>query len=296
MKKVLFIITVFISSLVAKPLVTVSIPPQEYIVEKIAGKSVDILVMVDPKANHETYEPKPAQMIQLSKASVYFTVGLPFEDVWMERFMATAPKMKIGHTDEDVTKLGMIAHSHNSDHEHDDEHDHDKEDMHSHNEHSHGTKDPHIWLDPILVQQQALVIAQTLSELYPENRDTYMENLGKFNGEMGELTGEIFKKLNRVENRDFLVFHPSWGYFAYRFKLNQIPIEVEGKEPKPAELIKIINIAKDKKIKTLFSEPQISQKSAELIAKEIDARVYVVDPLKKDIKENLLDFADKLSK
>jgi len=275
MKKLLLFSLFCVSLVFAKPLVVVSIPTQEYFVEKIAGDSLEILVMVSPSANHETYEPKPSQMSKLSNSTIYFAIGLPFEDVWLKRFVASSPNMKIVRTDTNITKLDMIE----SD---------------EHSGHKHGVKDPHIWLDPLLIKQQALTIALSLSEIFPQNREFYMENLEKFNSELNKLHDELFEKLSKSENRDFLVFHPSLGYFANRFNLNQIAIEIEGKEPKAAELVELLKLAKEKNIKILFSEPQISSKSANLIAKEISAKIYIFDPLKKDVIKNLTDFTNTL--
>ena len=234
--------------------------------------------MVDPMSNHETYEPKPAQMIALSKSAVYFTIGLPFEDSWLKRFSSS--NINIVSTDKNIAKLDIKSHNHDEDS----------------NKHNHSIKDPHIWLDPLLIKEQVLVMVLTLCELFPENKNVYMKNLKSFDNELEKLTEDISNKLGKLDNRDFLVFHPSWGYFANRFNLNQIVIETEGKEPKASELVNLLKLVKEKNIKALFSEPEIPVKSANLIAKEIGAEVYVFDPLKKDVSENLLDFTNTLLK
>lgn len=280
MKKILFSIVFFVGLCFSKPLVTVSIPAQEYFLEKISGDTLEVLVMVDPLANHETYEPKPDQMKKLSNSVIYFTVGLPFEDSWMKRFVSSSPNMKVVHTDKNIKKIEISGHHH----EHDDDH-HDLD---------HAVKDPHIWLDPILIKQQVSNMAMALSEVFPENKDMYLKNLEDFDKELDELNETLTNKLSKLKNRDFLIFHPSWGYFASRYNLNQIPIEIEGKEPKAADLVKIMKIAKEKNIKILFSEPQVPLKNANLVAHEIGAKVYIFDPLKKDVSKNLIDFADTL--
>ncbi|MFV0482262.1 MAG: metal ABC transporter solute-binding protein, Zn/Mn family, partial [Campylobacteraceae bacterium] len=91
-------------------------------------------------------------------------------------------------------------------------------------------------------------------------------------------------------------FHPSWGHFAHRYDLEQISVEIEGKEPKPAELIALVKLAKDENIKVLFIEPQISQKNANIIAKEIGAKTVMLDPLVEDIAKNLDNAAEALLK
>ena len=84
-----------------------------------------------------------------------------------------------------------------------------------------------------------------------------------------------------------MVFHPSWGYFADAYGLKQIPIEVEGKDPKPAQMKTLMEIAKEEAIKVIFVQPQFSTKRAEVIAKAIGARTVFADPLAEDWENNL---------
>jgi zinc transport system substrate-binding protein len=294
--------------LYAKPVVTVSILPQQYMVEKIAGNTVDIAVMVSVNANHETYEPKPSQMKLLAKSDIYFTVGLPFEKAWLDRFAAASPKMSIIDTGVGVEKIELSEHHHDHDMHHnhnDDDEDHDEEaNHHNHDEHhehaehdahyEHDELDPHIWLDPVLVKIQSKTIADALSSKYPQNAALYANNYENFTKELDKLNTELSKKLSVLKNRNFFVFHPSWGYFAKRYGLEQIFVEVEGREPKAAELIEILKSAKAKNIKALLVEPQVSEKNAKIIADEIGAKLIKVDPVKKDLSKNLNELADML--
>jgi zinc transport system substrate-binding protein len=290
-------------ALYAKPTVTVSILPQQYIVEKIAGGSVDIAVMVGANANHETYEPKPSQMKLLAKSDIYFTVGLPFEEAWLERFAAASPKMGIVDTGAGIEKIEFHHHDEDAEHakhdedEHADHRDHDEdEENHAaeHNHHDHDGLDPHIWLDPVLVKIQSKTIANALSKKYPQNSALYAKNYENFAKELDKLNAQLSEKLSVLKNRSFFVFHPSWGYFAKRYGLEQIFVEVEGKEPKAAELIEILKTAKAKNIKALLAEPQVSEKNAKIVADEIGAKLVKVDPMKKDLSKNLNELADIL--
>jgi zinc transport system substrate-binding protein len=273
-------------ALYAKPAITVSILPQQYMAEKIAGDTVDILVMVSPNANHETYEPKPSQMKLLAKSDIYFAIGLPFEKAWLDRFTAVSPKMSIIDIGAEVEKIELAEHDH---------HDHDEHGEHTnHDEHDEDELDPHIWLDPVLVKIQSKTIADALSSKYPQNAAFYMKNYENFAKELDELDAKLSKKLDALKNRSFFVFHPSWGYFAKRYDLEQIFVEVEGKEPKAAELIEIVKEAKAKSIKALLVEPQVSEKNAKIVADEIGAKLIKVDPMKKDLSKNLDELADML--
>ena len=90
-----------------------------------------------------------------------------------------------------------------------------------------------------------------------------------------------------------MVLHPSWGYFADAYGLKQFPIEIEGKDPKPAQLQTLIRHAREHGIKVVFVQPQFSGKSAEILSREIGGHVVYVDPLAKNWAENLRGVAWK---
>ena len=107
---------------------------------------------------------------------------------------------------------------------------------------------------------------------------------------------EIETILNPYKEKAFMVFHPSWGYFAKRYNLEQIAIEVQGKEPKPNELIKLIEEAKKHDVKIVFVSPQFSQKSAKAIASSVNAGVVHIDPLAENWAEALVNTAKEIEK
>ncbi len=169
----------------------------------------------------------------------------------------------------------MVAHHHDDE---DEEHEcHDEE--HHHHHHHHEGNDPHIWLDPILVKTQATTIKEALTSQFPQNRELYEKNYQNFIKELDTLDSWIKENLKDVKNRAFIVYHPSWGYFAKRYNLVQIPIELEGKEPKPKELKELIEEAKEHDIKIIFVAPQFSKKAAIEIGKQSGAKVVEVDQL-----------------
>jgi zinc transport system substrate-binding protein len=102
----------FIGIAAAEVSVTVSILPQKYIVERIGGDQVTVNVMVTPGANPATYEPRPQQMVSLAHSDIYFAVGVPFESVWLDRFVAMHPRMKVVDTSDGLKLHEMEAHPH----------------------------------------------------------------------------------------------------------------------------------------------------------------------------------------
>lgn len=269
----------------AKVNVVVTIVPQKFFVEKIAGDKANISVMVPAGSSPHSYEPKPKQMTELSKANIYFSIGETSEHVWLDKFKSMNKKMLIADTTAAIEKIEMAEHHH-----HDEEAEHD----HEHEGEAH-EKDPHVWLDPILVMKQAKVIADSLSAADRANAAFYTANYNKFVKELTELDKTIANTLKKAIVRKFMVFHPSWGYFAKRYKLEQISVEIEGKAPKAQELTELIKTAKAQKLKVIFAQPQFSMKDVKTIADETGAKVVVINPLAENWAESLLNTAKTIA-
>jgi len=250
--------------------VFVSIVPQKYFVEKIGGELVAIYVMVPPGASPERYEPKPQQMIALAKAKIYFAVGVPFEKAWLKKIISTNPGMRCIHTESGIEKIPM-----------------------QHN-HAHGIQDPHIWLSPPLVMIQARNILSGLVAVDPAHKTVYEANYKKFIVELVDLDAEIRGVFaERGKGLEFMVFHPAWGYFARAYGLKQVSVEIDGKAPKPADLQRLIQHAKERDIKVVFTQPQFSSKHAKVIADAIGGQIVFINPLAPDWSDNLRRIAAK---
>lgn len=286
--------------------VFVSIVPQKYIVQQIGEELVDVQAMVQPGASPATYEPKPKQMADLLKTKVYFAIGVPFENAWLKKIAAASPKMKVVRTDHGIEKLAMAAHHHHGDEtvdhggEHHQESDHDSEKGghlgepgHGKDRHEHAGLDPHIWLSPPLVKIQARAVLAALGEADPGHRSVYEANFREFASRIDQLDAALKKTFAGKQGLQFMVFHPAWGYFAHAYGLKQIPIEIEGKDPKPAQLKALVQHARKNGIRVVFVQPQFSTKSAGLVAREIGGQVAFADPMAEDWMANLREVADK---
>ena len=257
--------------------VAVSILPQKYFINKIAGDRAQVEVMVLPGANPATYEPKPQQMAVMTKTSIYFAIGVPFEAIWLKRFADINPGMTVVHTEQGIEKISLKG-----------KHEHEGTDAHRE-----GIKDPHIWLSPPLVMTQAATILKALIDEDPSYESQYRANYDTFIDEIKALDQRIKKIFSdKPKGASFMVYHPSWGYFAEAYGLEQIPIELEGKEPSPRDLAELIHQAKEHDVEAIFVQPQFSMKSAQTIAKVVGAQVVVADPLDPNWAENLLAVAE----
>ncbi len=247
----------------------VSVLPQKYFVEKIGGDQVTVSIMVQPGASPTTYEPKPKQMIGLSSAKIYYAIGVPFEKAWLNKFSAINPDMRIIHTDIGVTKIKMSSHA----------------DGGLHRE----IPDPHIWTSPVLVKIQARNILDGLLDIDPSHKSEYTARYNAFLQELSALDADLRALFSdhTTQPTGFMVFHPAWGYFAKAYGLRQIPIEIEGKTPKPAQIRQLIEDARCQGIRVIFVQPQLSAKNAAIIAKAIGGKVVTADPLAPDWAANI---------
>jgi zinc transport system substrate-binding protein len=278
-----------INFLYAKVNTVVSILPQETFVKAIGGDKVNVALMVKPGNEPHSYEPKPSQMKDIAKADIYFSIGVEFEDVWIPKFENQNKKMKIVNVSKGIRKVAMLGHHH---------HDGDEHEEHGHDEHEHGEdgKDPHIWLSPLNVQLIAKNIYTALATNDPANKNYYKANYKKF----VEHVQATDKKIRNIlfdtpTGTKFMVFHPAWGYFARDYGLTQLAIEVEGKNPKPKQVIYLIKEAKEEGVKAVFTAPEFSDKIAKQIASEVSVPVVKMSPLKPKWSENLITFAKAIA-
>ena len=280
MVRFILILAFLVGVIWAKPVVSASILPTAFFVEQIGASSVEVNTIVQEFADPHSFEPRASDMKKLENSDLFFAVGIEYEDVWLPKFSKAFPNLKVIKTQGKTPKYDKITH-----------HDHHEHDDHKHEEHEHEF-DTHIWLDPIMVKEQSKIIAKALSQKYPQNSELYSQNLAKFDQQIDKLDIYIKESLKGLENRKFMVFHPSWGYFAKRYNLTQIAIESGGKEPKPAALAKLIKMAKSENIKVIFISPEFSQKSAKLIAEQTGAKLIEINHLSKNWLENMYTIAD----
>jgi zinc transport system substrate-binding protein len=281
MKKLLFF-CLFSTLTFAKTDIIVSILPQKIFVDKIGGDKITTSVMVEAGASPHNYEPKASQMKEISKANLYFSVGVEFEKIWLEKFKHQNQNLVISDSSKNVIKLAMGSH-HNCTHEH-------------HNHKAISSKDPHIWVNPINVKQIAQNIFETLSSIDSNNRAYYKENLNSYLKELDDLDSDIKEILKDTpKNSTFMVFHPAWGYFANQYNLIQLPVEVEGKEPKMKALVKLMKKAQKENVHAIFTQPEFSDKSAQIIAKNLNIKVIKASPLAHDWSRNLKNLAKAIA-
>ena len=247
--------------------IAVSILPLAEFAEKIGGDRVQVSVMIPAGTTPHSYEPTPAQLIDLSTAHIYVKVGTPieFEIAWLDKILSVNKNMFLCNASQNITLPEPDI-------------------------------DPHVWLSPLNAQVMVENIYNTLIEIDPKNKALYHRNKQKYIEELFELNERIKILLGDKKNRKFLVYHPAWSYFANAYDLEQISIETGGKEPTAKGILRIIEQAKRENIHIVFASPQFSTKNAQVIAREIQGEVILINPLEKSYISNLTDIAEQLSR
>ncbi len=276
LKIILFSTLIFNSFLYAKLNIIVSVLPEVSFVKSIGQDLVKVSVMVKPGDSPHTYEPKPLQMRDISKADIYFAIGVEFENAWLPRFTNQNKNMLVVDLSKDIKKEPMSTFK----------------DTVAKKEHL----DPHIWVAPKNIKLIAKKIYKTLCKIDTKNCTFYKKNYRDFILHVESIDKKIKNILQHTpKNSKFMVFHPAWGYFANEYHLTQLPIEIEGKTIKPKSMIKIIKIAKKEGVKAIFTQPEFSDKIAKQLAKELNIRVIKATPLNPKWEENLINFAKAIA-
>ena len=248
--------------------VAVSVPPQAEIVRRIGGGRVAVESLATPGSSDEDLSLSPRKALSLERADLYVRVGHPAfgpEVRYVNPFLESHPEIRVVDM---AWEVDFIE-----------------------DDHGHEGGDPHIWVAPEIVAVAAGNIAAALSDLDPGHASEYQSNLDRFLEDLDRLDREIRSRLQGGQ-RAFLVYHPSWGYFARQYGLEQIAIEAEGKEPSAAGLIETIEHAREEGAEVLLvAQPR---KSAQVLADEIGGRIVTADPQSADWEGTLLRVADAL--
>lgn len=252
----------------ARLVVFVSILPQKQFVERVSGDAVDVRVMVLPGQSPASYDPTPQQMVDFSHADAYFRVGAPFESAWIPRLLRTHPGVRVFDTRAGIALQPMGTN---------------------------GGMDPHIWVSPSQVKQQAANIRDALIELRPAERARFEAGYEGYAAELDALDDDVRRLLAGKIERSFMVLHPAWGYFARAYGLQQVPIEVDGKEPSARTVARLIERARADQVRVIFVQKQFGRAAAEAVARAIGADVVELDPLAEDFVANTRATAQALA-
>lgn len=255
-----------------RPVLIVSVLPQKYFAEQIAGNAWSVVVLVPPGASPASYELLPSAVRRLSKARLYLLNGyLPVEKVWEKKLKALDQGPVLADTSEGIDLISG----------------------HSHDGQKTGVN-PHFWLAPETVRIQCSHILEALVQADPHGKTEYEKNYRKLLKKISEVEEELSRIFSDQTGRSFLVYHPAWSYLARQYGLQQIALELHGKEPGTSGMKEFLSQAVQHK--NLFVQTQSDQRLAESIARQAGLKVVSLDPLAEDWPENLVKTARLLQR
>ncbi|MFQ5660166.1 MAG: metal ABC transporter solute-binding protein, Zn/Mn family [Gammaproteobacteria bacterium] len=250
--------------------VFVSIPPQRFLVERIGGDKVVVNTMIAPGYSPETYDPTARQMAALNQADLYFRIGLPFEDIWMQTIASINRHIRIIECCREIAYRNFNAAA-----------------VYDTDGRKAGAPDPHIWTSPGNMVILANQIKEELVMKDPHDGHYYESNYRSLVAKLNALHAYVQSMLEGKRIPYIIVSHGAWGYYTDAYGLKQVSLEVNGRERGPRGLAELIDLAKREKIATLFLQKQYKSGAFVILADELDAKVVIIDPLSGNYIDNL---------
>jgi zinc transport system substrate-binding protein len=230
--------------------VAATIAPLGEFVRAVGGEKAEVTVVVPPGAEPHTFEPTPSLMMDVAKANLYVMNGAGLE-FWMSKLLEANKEMVIIDSSQGIVFLRE----------------------------SEDEIDPHVWISLRNSAVQVNNICSGLIVVDPANKDYYIKNRDDYLQKLQFLDDEQNQTFAGKKSRIFIVHHPAWTYFARDYDLSQAPLMENEKEPGPKYLGEVIDLARRNNITTIFVEPEYNPKAAEVIAREMNARIVTLNPL-----------------
>jgi len=304
-------------------IITVTIPPFAWFVKALAGDDFKINIMLPPGADHHIWEPLPAQINALSGSEALIINGqLGFEHAWMERFRQVNSEMKILDLSRNIDLIGSGETDDREYHNHEGrvpegmrpegrgsegmrpegvrsegspDKDHGAGDKaRPDHRYGHDGPDPHYWMSPVAALVMAEDITDFLVELNPGESERYETNLALLKAKITEVDSLVREAVASAPGRTVLIYHPALAYMGRDYGFEQISFEDEGKDPSPARMKELIDIARGKEIKIIFIQAEYDLRNAESLSREAGASLVVIDPMNIDWSAAVLEVAEAL--
>lgn len=232
--------------------VATTIFPLKSVVESIVGDKVEVVNLLAPGASPHTFSLSPSDVKALTGSQKLFAVGHGL-DQWAVDILKSVNDTELVVVDRGINLKIYEA----------------------------GQADPHYWLSSKNIRVVAQTVLDEIVKIDAVNEAYYRENFDKFLLDLDELDTYIEGLFSDLKNKDIVVFHDSWGYFAEQYGLNIIGVfELSpGIEPGPKDLADLYYMFESSGAKSIFSESQFSSESIKSFVNDLDLKVGILDPL-----------------
>ena len=251
----------------------VSIEPQRAILEEIVGDKYEVISLLTPGSNPETFEPGMNARKKLETAQAFFSTGLlPFEERIVE---SLADGYTVIDTSQGIELLyGTHGHSHDSDHKGPSAHG-----KHSHSRHT--DADPHVWTSVKNAMIMAENMYNAITRIDTENVSYYTERYNRLIQRLDSLDRDFATRLgsNAAPVKSFAIWHPSLSYLSRDYNLEQIAVGYENKEMPASTLKKIIDEVRQDSVKVFFFQKEFDSRQAQTLNQEMQTELITINPL-----------------
>ena len=273
------------------------IAPIGWFVSQIGGAHVQVDVIVGAGQSPHAYEPTARELKAAGSALLYFGSRMEFETQLARKLAAINPRLKVIDITARIPLRKMTEEELEAEEHEEAAGAHEAHEGHeAHEEHAAGAPDPHVWLNPRHGKIIAENVAAALKEADPAHAAEFDANLAAVKAKLDAVDERIAQILAPFKGRQFMVYHPAFGYFGDAYGLKQVPVEVSGKEPSARDLAEFIKRAREADVRIIFVQPQFSTRSADMVAQSIGGAVVRMDDLAADYLKNLEDMADSLAR
>jgi zinc transport system substrate-binding protein len=244
--------------------------PMYYFAQKVAGSSANVNLLIPNGVEPHDWEPTTQDMVKIQNADVFIYNSRYFE-TWTDKVIGS-----INQSNLKVVEAAKGINLINADSEEE-----------GNNNAQTSSKDPHVWLSPVLAEKEVDNIAQALEQKDPKNKDQYEKNAAAFKAQLVDLDRLYKETIAKAKKKEFVTQHAAFGYLAKEYGLTQIPIAglSPDVEPSLGKLAELANLTKKDNIKIIYFEGLTSSKVAQTLANEIGAKTEVLNPLEGLTKE-----------
>ncbi len=248
------------------PKIVTTFLPVHLFTKAVVGDTGEVEILISPGTEVHDYQGTPEDVKLLVQADVLVENGLG-----MEKFLSSLVANTGNSNLQQINASKGIEVI-----EGEDEHEHDEEE----HGHHHEEGNPHVWLDPVLAQQQVANIRDALIEINPNNADSYSSNADAYIQQLQQLDNEFQQRLAPVKGCNFISFHDAFPYLARRYGLQQEAIvEIPEDSITPQDLQRVQQAANQYGVKALFTEPGIEDKRIQQISSDLNLPIETIDPL-----------------
>jgi zinc transport system substrate-binding protein len=261
--------------------------PMYYFAHRVAGNSANVELLVPNGAEPHDWEPTAKDMAKIQDADMFIYNSRYFE-TWTEKVLKSIndSNLNVIEASKGIELMDALE---------------SEEEEEEHHSKSASSKDPHVWLSPVLAQQEVDNIAKALEQADPKNKDQFEKNAVALNSELADLDRLYKETIDKAQKKEFVTQHAAFGYLAKQYGLTQIPIAglSPDVEPTLGKLAALTELTKKDNVEIIYFEELTSSKVAQTLAKEIGAKTEVLNPLEgltKEEQEKGLDYIDVMKK